>query len=92
MKFKLLDAVEKTVGTFELSQKQIEEDFAYTMEEAIAKILNISWIEVFLDGMDENMTGLDLYKRQKKFHIVTMLTTKHKMDYTVIACRSNIRK
>lgn len=84
MKFKLLDAVEKTVGTFELSQKQIEEDFAYTMEEAIAKILNISWIEVFLDGMDESITGLDLFKRQNKFHIVTMLTTKHKVDYTVI--------
>jgi len=84
MKFKLLDAAEKTVGTFELSQKQIEEDFAYTMEEAISKLLNIPWIEVFLDGMDESTTGLDLCMRQKKFYIVTMLTTKHKLDYTVI--------
>jgi len=84
MKFKLLDAVEKTVDTFELSQKQIEDDFVYMMEEAVAKVLKIPWTEVFLDGMDESITGLDLCMRQKKFHIVTMLTTKHKLDYTVI--------
>lgn len=84
MKFKLLDSANKEVGTFELSQEQIKDDFVYEMEKAISKVLQLPWTEVFLDGMDENLTGMDLFDRQGTFNIVTMLSKVNKLDYTAI--------
>lgn len=84
MRFKLLDSTNKEVGTFELSQEQIQDDFVYEMEKAISKALQLPWTEVFLDGMDENLTGMDLFNRQNIFNIVTMISTTHKLDYTVM--------
>lgn len=84
MRFKLLDSTNKEVGTFELSQEQIQDDFVYEMEKAISKALQLPWTEVFLDGMDENLTGMDMFTHQSIFNIITMISTTHKINYTVM--------
>ncbi len=78
------ERIRKEINELEYEQEQIEDDFAYELEKAISKILKLSWVDVFLAGMDENITGLDMFNQQNVFDIVTNITTAHKLDYTVV--------
>ena len=80
MKFKLYDETQKDVGDFELSQTEIEDDFVYLIEKAISKLTGVPWTHVFLAGMDENLTGLDMYSKQNTFDIII----NNKIHYTAI--------
>lgn len=70
MQFILQNETGQELHKFELTQKQIEYDFVYELEKAVAALLNLAWTHVFLDGMNESITPLDMFNSRNIFELV----------------------